>query len=96
MLTNRQKRQFIAEGYLKIPGVVSQVLVENALRAVNHSIGHVGLGGEDWANNRSAFFCAELMDKPVILDLYNKTPVRGMKFEPMVYPASTCLKPRLC
>ncbi len=75
MLTNRQKRQFVAEGYLKIPGVVPQVLIENALRAVNHSIGHVGLGGEDWANNRSAFFCAELMDKPVILDLYHKTPV---------------------
>jgi hypothetical protein len=35
----------------------------------------VGLGGEDAANSRSAFFCSELLEAPVILDLYNKTPV---------------------
>ena len=44
MLTSAQKRQFATAGYLKIPGVVPQVLVDAARRAVNHSIGHVGLG----------------------------------------------------
>ncbi len=63
------------EGYLQIPGVVPRVLVDRARRAINHSIGHVGLGGEDLANHRSAFFCAELLEDPVILDLYRKTPV---------------------
>ena len=75
MLTNAQKREFAEEGYLKIPGVIPQIMIERARHAVLHSIGHVGLGGEDMANNRSAFFCAELLDAPVILDLYNKTPV---------------------
>lgn len=75
MLTLAQKRQFHDEGYLKIPGVVPKVLIDEALRAVNHSIGTIGLGGEDMENNRSAFFCAELLRAPVILDLFNKSPV---------------------
>jgi len=75
MLTNAQKRQFVEEGYLQIPGAVPKMLIEAALRAVNHSIGEIGLGGEDMANSRSAFHCAELLQAPVILDLFNKSPV---------------------
>ncbi len=75
MLTLAQKRHFFEEGYVKIPGVVPKVLINEALRAVNHSIGEVGLGGEDMENNRSAFFCAELLRAPVILDLFQKSPV---------------------
>lgn len=75
MLTAAQKRQFVDEGYLKISGVVPQVLVEAARRAINHSIGYVGLGGEDAANSRSAFFCSELLEAPVILDLFEQSPV---------------------
>ncbi|MEZ4658703.1 MAG: phytanoyl-CoA dioxygenase family protein [Caldilineaceae bacterium] len=78
MLTISQKRQFVEEGYLIIPNAVSQVLVNAALRAVNHSIGHVGLGGEDMTNSRSAFFCAELLSAPVILDLFTKSPVMAI------------------
>ena len=78
MLTNSQKHQFVEEGYLIIPNAVSQVLINAALRAVNHSIGHVGLGGEDMANNRSAFFCSELLSAAVILDLFTKSPVMAI------------------
>ena len=75
MLSKAQKRQFVEDGYLKIPGVVPKVLVDAALRAVNHSIGVIGQGGEDLSNNRGAFFCSELLDAPVILDLFNKSPI---------------------
>ncbi len=75
MLSTAQKRQFVEDGYLKVPGVVPQVLIDAALRAVNHSIGHVGQGGENLENNRGAFFCSELLDAPVILDLFNKSPI---------------------
>jgi hypothetical protein len=75
MLSKAQKRQFVEEGYLKIPNVAPKIMIDNALRAVNHSIGNVGLGGEDRENNRSAFFCAELLEALVILDLFHKTPV---------------------
>lgn len=75
MLSDDQKLRFAEEGYLKIPAVIPKNLVSAALRAVNHSIGSVGPGGEDLEKNRSAFFCAELMEAPVILDLFNCTPV---------------------
>lgn len=75
MLTDAQKREFVEQGFLKIPGAVPKVLIDAARRAVNHSIGNVGLGGEDMASSRSAFFCAELLEAPVILDLYHKSPV---------------------
>ena len=75
MLSLAQKREFHEQGYLRVAGAVPKVMIDAALRAVNHSIGSVGLGGEDMENNRSAFFCAELLEAPVILDLYNRTPV---------------------
>ena len=75
MLSLAQKRQFYEQGYLKIPGVVPKVMIDEALRAVNHSIGAVGLGGENMDSNRSAIFCAELLEAPVILNLYNKSPI---------------------
>jgi hypothetical protein len=58
MLSLAQKRQFCEQGFLKIACVVPKVMIDEALRAVNHSIGSAGLGGEDMDKNRSAFFCA--------------------------------------
>lgn len=81
MLTEDQKRRFIAEGYLHIPGAIPQALVARALRAVNHSIGHVGKIGEDLARHRSSFFCAELLSADVILDLYHRSPVMALAEE---------------
>ena len=75
MLSLAQKREFHEQGYLRVAGAVPKVMIDAALRAVNQSIGSVGLGGEDMENNWSAFFCAELLEAPVILDLYNRTPV---------------------
>lgn len=74
-ITDAQKRQFVEEGYLKIPEVVPKSMIETVRRAVNHSIGYVGTGGEDLAKHRSGFFCAELLDAPFVIDMYNETPV---------------------
>ena len=74
MLSKQQKREFVDKGYLKVEGAVPQILVEAARRAVNHSIGEVGLGGENLESNRSSYHCAELCDQPVITDLYNGSP----------------------
>lgn len=75
MLTQAQKRHFIKEGYLHIPGVVPKVMIDAARRAVNYSIGNVGITGEDLSRHRSGFFCAELLDAPIILEMFNKTHV---------------------
>ena len=78
MLSDTQKQEFVREGYLRLPDAIPRPLVDEALRAVNHSIGHVGKTGEDLARNRSAFFCAELLQADVILDLYRKSPVTAL------------------
>ncbi len=70
MLTRTQKREFVDKGYLKIPGAIPLAQVDAARRAINHSIGAVGLGGENMDNNRSSFYCAELCDQLVITDLF--------------------------
>jgi len=75
MLTSKQKREFVDRGYLKIEGAIPMIQIEAARRAMNHSIGEVGLGGEDLAKNRSGYFCAELCTDPVITDLFNGTTV---------------------
>jgi hypothetical protein len=76
MLTAAQKRHFVEEGYLQIAGAVPQIMVNAARRVVNHSIGSSGAGGENLENNRSAFFCYDILDSLTILAMYNETPVK--------------------
>ena len=38
-LTYAQKEQIYEQGFVKVAGVVPRVMVEAALRAINHSIG---------------------------------------------------------
>lgn len=75
MLTTNQKLRFIEEGYIQLEGMIPSQLVNKALRAVNYSIGNIGKTGEDIDRNRSSFFCAELMEADVILDLFHKSKV---------------------
>ena len=46
-LTHRQKLNFHRDGYIKIPGAVPQRMVEQALCAINHSLGEQGMNKED-------------------------------------------------
>ncbi|MEZ4662293.1 MAG: hypothetical protein R2911_32485 [Caldilineaceae bacterium] len=38
-LSHHQKAEFVRRGFVKVPGVVPQVMVNEALRAINHSLG---------------------------------------------------------
>lgn len=68
-----QKKQFYETGYLQVPGVVPQVMVDAALHAINRSLGE-GVAREDIATMRSQSYCTELQTDPVITDLLNATP----------------------
>jgi hypothetical protein len=72
-LTHWQKQAFYRDGYVKMPGVVPRVMVEAALKAINHSVGQ-GIPAELIDKIRSQSYCAELQQCPVITDLLNRTP----------------------
>ena len=38
-LTYAQKQEIFKNGFVKVPGVVPQVMVEAALRSINNSVG---------------------------------------------------------
>lgn len=78
MLTRRQKLHFHEHGYVKVPGVVPRLMVDAARQAINHSVGTVGVQGEDLSKYRAGGFCHELRNEPVMTDLFNKSPVLGV------------------
>lgn len=77
-LTPEQIREFYDRGYVKIPGAISKAMVDTARQAVNHSIGTLGPNGEDMSKHRAAQFCRDLNGAPVIMDLFNASPVTSL------------------
>jgi hypothetical protein len=74
-LTRQQKLNFHRDGYIKISGAVPQRMVEQALRAINHSLGEEGMNKEDLPTLRSRFYCGEVQKDPAITDIFNHSPV---------------------
>ncbi len=74
MLSLRQKQEFYENGYLVVPGVVSQLMTEAARKAINRSVGEVGMHEADPSKFRKAMYCSELCNQPVITDLFNESP----------------------
>lgn len=75
MLTLEQKRLFVSEGYLQLPGIVPRSMIDAALRSINHSIGTVGKSGGDLTKFREDSFCHELKDSRLMTDVFNKTDI---------------------
>lgn len=72
-LTYTQKQEFYQNGYVKIPGVVPQVMIDAAVRAINASVGQ-GIDPAQVPIYQARSFCPELQREAVITDLFNKTP----------------------
>jgi len=72
-LSFQQKQELITNGFVKIPGVVPKVMVKEARKAINHSIGK-GIP----ADHKGANYCDELMGERVITDLFNHTPAKAI------------------
>ncbi len=78
MLTRTQIQSFYEEGYIRIPGAVPKVMVDAARKAINHSIGAVGVGGDNLDNFKVGAYCDELKNQAAMTDLYNKSPVMSI------------------
>jgi hypothetical protein len=74
-LTKKQKLHFHEEGYVVVKGVVPQVMIDEALHAINHSLGEEGMNKEDLPILRQQSYCKELRNETVLTHLFNRTPV---------------------
>ena len=72
-LNASQRQHFREQGYVHVPGVVPRVMVNAALRAINHSMGE-GIDPAQIQIFRSRSYAPELQKQAVITDLLNKTP----------------------
>lgn len=73
-LSPAQKQNLYDKGYAKLPGIVPQNKVHDALRAINHDIVTKGIPPDQLPIFHSQTFCPDLRNKPVITDLFNDTP----------------------
>ncbi|MCZ8515276.1 hypothetical protein O9H85_23245 [Paenibacillus filicis] len=76
-LTYQQKRSLLEEGYVKVTGVIPKIMVDRALRHINHSIGE-GINVSDIPIFRARSYCPELQGEAPVSDLYNKTAVKDL------------------
>lgn len=72
-LSYAQKREIAEKGFVVVPGVVPRIMVDEALRAINHSMGQ-GMNKDEMAKFSAQTFCPEVTATPAITDLLNKTP----------------------
>lgn len=88
-LTRQQKLEFHRDGYLQIPGAVSRLMVDQALRAINHSLGEEGMNKEDLPTLRSRSYCSEVQKDPAIVDIFNRSPIFPLA-ESLLGPGNVC------
>ena len=74
-LTQKQKLHLHEEGYVVVESVVPQLMIDEALRAINHSLGEEGMNKEDLPILRQQSYCRELRNEPVLTHLFNRTPI---------------------
>ncbi len=74
-ITLAQKRTLYENGFVKLPGLVSQELVHNALRAINSSLGSKGMDPTQLSIFRSQSYCPEIRPTTYITDLLYASPL---------------------
>ncbi len=69
-----QRREILDQGYTVVRGAVPRLMVDEALRLINHSVGE-GMDPAQIQVFRSQSYCPELRNSPVIQGLAMQTPV---------------------
>jgi hypothetical protein len=64
-LTVPQRKFFIENGYIHLSGVVPPIMVREARRAINHSLGEEGVAKDQFHILRTQTYCRELTRQPV-------------------------------
>ena len=93
-LTNQQKLSFYENGYLKISGAISPLMVNAALHAINYSLGEEGMNKDDLPTLRAQSYCKEIRNSSPVTDLANKSAmipvVESLLGEGNLSPVESC------
>ena len=73
-LTREQKQALYEQGFVKLPGIVPQELVNTARRAINASLGSQGIDPARLTTFRAQSYCPELQRDPAITNLLTTSP----------------------
>lgn len=74
-LTGVQKQVLYEDGYVKLPGIVPRESVDEALRAINSSLGVEGVHPDNLTRFRAQSYCPELQQSPPITGLLTDSPL---------------------
>lgn len=74
-LSYEQRKNLFEDGYVKVPGVIPRVMLDEVVKSINHSLGEEGMNKENLPILRSQSYCPELQRTPVIANIFNKTPI---------------------
>lgn len=74
-LSPQQKRCFVDEGYIHLPGAVAPELVDRVTQTVNHRLGQ-GFPSEELATWSAQTFFPDLASDPMTLDLFTQSGVQ--------------------
>ncbi len=74
-MTRQQKYEFRQLGYTVLRGAVPQIMIDDALRAINYSLGYEGVNKNDLPQLRAQSYCNEVQKTRVITDLMDRSPV---------------------
>ena len=76
-LSYDQKQSFARAGFVKISGVIPRVMLDRALREINHAVGE-GMNVVDMPRFRAQTYCPQITRSPAITGLLNSTPARTL------------------
>jgi len=74
-LSYQQRKELFENGFVHIPGVIPQVLIDEVRKAIHYSLGEEGINKDQLPIFRAQTYCPELSRSETIADLFNKTPI---------------------
>jgi hypothetical protein len=79
--TTVQWEQLYNDGYVTLPGIIPLTKVEQALHAINRSLGEEGIDPARLPQFRAQSYCPELQRAPEIVGLFNDTALHTVAEE---------------
>lgn len=77
-LSATQRGEIYENGFTILRDAVPRLLLDEALRAIYHSLGKRGMHPDELPMLRSQTYCRELTTAPVVTDLFHATPLRSL------------------